>query len=102
MATEFIKRAFPKEDLVDIAFTHEGGSLEGYTVINRTLVDSSRWSLRYEQVFSYEGKLYRTDYSKGATECQEESPYEYEPELVDCVEVVAMEVTVTQYNAVTV
>lgn len=38
-----------------------------------------------------------TYYSVGATEMQEESPYEYEGEWVEVTEVVPKEVTVTKY-----
>lgn len=61
-------------------------------------VGSRRWSIDYEAVFRFTqtGKLYRFNWSAGATEMQEERPFEYEDE-VEPVEVDAVEVTVTKY-----
>ena len=50
------------------------------------IIDTSRWSVIHEIVFEDKGKFYQTSYSEGATECQDESPWEYEEE-VDCIEV---------------
>ena len=55
-------------------------------VVSNELYDSSRWSLHYNLIFSHEGKFYQTQYSRGATECQYERPFEYEGD-VTCTEV---------------
>lgn len=63
-----------------------------YSAIEETLIDNSRWSLYYEIIFEDGGKYWQTGYSCGATECQDEAPWEYETE-VECVEVVKKPVT---------
>ena len=86
---------FKKDVLQDI--------LEGYTddgeVIEDTLVGHSRWSLEYRLVFTdNEGRFYSTVYRRGATEIQEEAPWEYEGDEIDCVEVFPVEKTLVVYE----
>jgi hypothetical protein len=54
--------------------------------VHKQIIEHSRWSMHYEIVFEHEGKFYRTTYSIGATECQDERPWEYE-DPVECEEV---------------
>lgn len=61
-----------------------------YTAIKNDIVDIGRWSINHEIVFAHNGKFYRTYYSEGATEMQEERPWEYEQE-VECYEVELVE-----------
>jgi len=96
--SEVIKRPFPKEDLQALAWREHDEDV--YEVIMSEISDTSRWSVYYEMVFKFDGKFYVTYYSKGATECQDESPYEYEPEEVLCIQVEPVEVTVTEYQPV--
>ena len=63
------------------------------------IVDSSRWSIIHNIVFEHEGKFYQTGYSVGATESQDEGPWEYDDE-VECTEVELKEVMVKQWIAV--
>ena len=79
---------FAKEDLIEEV--HE-------TVYDR-IVGSGRWSIHYERVFKHDDRFWMTTYRRGATECQDESPYEYEPDEVECVEVFPVERTVTVYE----
>ena len=58
--------------------------------------DTSRWSVYHTLVFEHEGKFYQTQYSVGATEYQDESPWEFEEE-VKCYEVEEKEVVVKQW-----
>ncbi len=67
-----------------------------YNAIKNNIVDTSRWSIHHEIIFSYDGKFYRTYYSEGATEIQDESPWEYENEI-ECVEVELKEVKVKKW-----
>ncbi len=63
-------------------------------VIENNIVDTSRWSIHHEIIFKWkDGKHYRAYYSVGATEMQEEAPWEYDDE-VHCTEVELKEVTV--------
>jgi hypothetical protein len=57
-----------------------------YGALERRIIDTSRWSNIYEIIFEYEGRHYKTTYSEGATERQDESPWEYDDD-VECVEV---------------
>ena len=63
------------------------------------IVDNTRWSIVHEIVFEHEGKFYQTCYSRGATEQQEEAPWEYEDE-VECVEVEQVEKVVKVWEPV--
>lgn len=70
-----------------------------YSSIYNEQVDTSRWSEVREIVFPFEGKFYRTSYSKGLTENQDESPWEYETD-VECQEVELVEKIVKVWKAV--
>lgn len=50
------------------------------------IIDTSRWSINHEIIFEDNGKYWKTWYSVGATEEQEERPWDYEDE-VKCTEV---------------
>ncbi len=92
---------FKKDDLKELLW---GDDLEingkvAVTVLNEQIY-SSRWSSRHVLVFSYDGKFYETTYSRGLTEMQDERPFEYEPEEIECQEVVPVEVTKIEYRPV--
>ena len=59
-----------------------------------------RWSVRHEWVFAHEGKFYKSFYSVGATEYQDESPYEYDGDEIECPEVMPVEKTIIVYEVV--
>lgn len=71
---------------------------EGGRTIEDKLVGHSRWSLIYERIFEWEGRFYKTQYRTGATESQDESPYEYDPDEIECPEVFPVEKVVTVYE----
>jgi len=60
------------------------------------ITDNSRWSIYHEIVFEDKGKFYKTHYSVGATESQDERPWEYE-DNVECTEVELREVKVKKW-----
>jgi len=68
----------------------------GECVISDTITGHSRWSVQHEVIFREPGdgpnEAWMTWYSVGATEMQDESPWEYEKE-VECVRVVRRTVT---------
>jgi hypothetical protein len=68
------------------------------SAIKNTIVDTSRWSIDYECVFAYDGKFYMANYSVGATEMQDESPWEHEEE-VECTEVELVEQTIKVWKS---
>lgn len=81
---------FNKQFLIDKNET--GDYVEtGYT-------SKSRWALNYFGIFSHEGKFYRTTWQQGATEYQEQQPYEYDDAEVECPEVVPVQKTITVYE----
>jgi len=65
------------------------------TIVNR-IVDTTRWSIIHEIVFEDNGKFYMTTYSEGATEIQDERPWEYDDEI-KCIEVELKEVKVKKW-----
>jgi len=62
----------------------------GITIYDK-LISHSRWAVGHERVFEHEGKFYRTTYCVGATEYQDEQLYMYEPDEIECTEVVPFE-----------
>jgi len=91
-----VRVKLPKETLLQI-LDREHDTAE---VISDEIVDSSRWSNHYELIFKLDDKFYRTSYSVGATESQDEGPWEYEEGEIDCTLVEPREVTVIKYVAV--
>jgi hypothetical protein len=75
----------------------EGDKEVGEIVLNHQ-IDTSRWSIIYRLVIKVNGKLYAGTYRRGATEMQEERPWEYtEPNFQ---EVEAYEKTVVDYRPI--
>ncbi len=87
---------------VDQLFEHglpdeESDEVEVYEDV---LIDTTRWSNCYRIVFKWlDGKVYSAEYSRGATEMQHESPWEYQKE-VECTEVQQVEKIVKVWEAV--
>lgn len=66
------------------------------TIVNR-IINTTRWSIIHEIIFEDNGKFYMTTYSEGATECQDESPWEYDDDEIKCTEVELKEVKVKKW-----
>ena len=75
---------------------------DDYIVIEAGVVDTSRWSIIYEMIFKNKvtNKYYQSIYSVGATDNQDEGPYEYEDDMIEVDEVKPVEVTIIQYRKV--
>jgi len=86
---------FAKQVLQDLVDNEE---VEGVEVIETEMVDRSRWSIQYEMIFTHEGKFYSSHYGVGATEDQDESPYEYDDDEIECTEVWPHEKVVVSYG----
>lgn len=71
---------------------------EGGETIYDKIIGHGRWSVHHERVFKYQGRYYLTTYSVGATESQDESPYEYDKGEIECPEVFPNEEVVTVYR----
>jgi hypothetical protein len=87
---------FKKDALLEML----DGDTETLVKVSDTITGTGRWSLNHELVFKEvsTGRFFRTHYSEGATEQQDESPFEYEPDDVEVVEVFPVEKTVTFYT----
>ena len=71
-----------REQAVDLL----DGDSEEFKIIKDEIVDTSRWSNIYEIIIQRisDGKYFKDSYSVGATESQDESPWEYdEPDFTE-------------------
>lgn len=70
-----------------------------FEMVQSELVDTSRWSNIHEVVYKDldSGKFYSSIYSVGATECQDERPYENDGDEIEFTEVVLKEVIKIEY-----
>lgn len=57
-------------------------------VVRDRIIGHRRWSVDHELIFRRDGRLWRARYSVGATEYQEEGPFDNAPDPVGCIEVV--------------
>lgn len=65
--------------------------------VSNKIIGNGRWSISHEIIFKWKDeKHYRAYYRVGATESQDESPWEYENE-VECTEVEEKQVMVTKW-----
>lgn len=71
---------FPRERMLAVLWEDEG------VILSDKVTDNSRWSIHHELIFQLDGKTYQTTYSVGATESQDERPWDYDDE-VTCTEV---------------
>lgn len=71
---------------------------EDWEEVTKEIEDTSRWSIFYTGVFKHKpsDKLFEVDWSVGATEMQDESPFEYANE-VSFYQVEPKEVKVIKY-----
>lgn len=69
------------------------------SVVSDVITGQGRWSTYHEVVFIDGDALWRTSYSVGSTEVQDEEPWEYLA-AVECVEVAPVEKIVTVYEEV--
>jgi len=90
------KKEILKELLWDEEYEDEKG--DEYKTILNEINDTSRWSIHHKHIFSFKGKYYITYYSVGATEQQDESPYEYDDDMIECDEVEPYEETIIKYR----
>lgn len=92
-----MKREFAK-DLLVAAWGLPHDIDKSGEIIQDEIIETSRWSEIHSLIFKApdDGKFYEVSYSQGLTEYQDESPWEYETEVV-ATEVEPREVTVTKY-----
>ena len=87
---------FKREDLQEMLWD-EGGSLEK---IQDKIIENSRWSILHSIIFKFDNKFYKSNYSIGSTEYQNERPWEYDEDEVECEEVVPVEKKVIIYEPI--
>ncbi len=85
----------PRDELIELL----DGSSEKFKLITDTIIGHSRWSVEHELIFQYNNKFYKTHYQRGATEMQDERPWEYQDDI-ECQEVKPMEKTIVIYEEV--
>lgn len=70
-------------------------------VVFENMYDTSRWAHHIQRVYKDldTGKYWSTTFRRGATECQEERPYENDGEEIEFTEVVPKEVIKIEYVA---
>lgn len=81
---------FSKESLLE--------RLDDEDYLEDRYMSSSRWAREYRLVFKHEDKFYASYYRVGATEYQDETPWDYEPDMIECPEVQQKEKIVAYYE----
>lgn len=76
-----VTRLFPKATMVNILWEDEG------EVLSNEIVSRSRWALEHRLIFRWEGNLYQSNYSVGATESQDLTPWEHDGDEILCYQV---------------
>lgn len=91
-------KLFPKEELRNV-INHDSEDLEN---ISDEPIDTSRWEVHYDLVFRdlSDNRLYQISYSCGATEIQDTMPFEFDPDMIECVEVEKVQIVVDSYKPV--
>ena len=90
------KLQIEKEVATDLAYGDYDNTV--YEIISNKIVSKSRWSYISELIVKTlaDGKFWKSFYSQGATESQDESPYEYGEPIFE--EVFPKQVEVTIYE----
>lgn len=95
-----VSTTFPKGKLQVLTECIEGQKWDEFTVLRNRLWYTSRWSVHYELIFEHGSGIYRTSYSVGATENQDEVPFEYGPKDIEVTPVRSVWRTVLDYEDV--
>jgi hypothetical protein len=72
----------PKSTMLGILY----GESDDGKVVKDSICSHSRWSVIHNIIFEYKSHYYTAIYSVGATEYQDETPWEHD-DTVDCTEV---------------
>lgn len=96
-----MERTFTKQELKDMDLPAPVGDGEGCKVLSDKIVDTSRWSVHHALIFRIDGQsesqAWKVMYQRGATEYQEERPWENEDTITaTLVELVEKTVKVWQ------
>lgn len=88
------KLILDKQSALDILYEEN----ENAEVIVDDIEDIGRWSTYHTLIFKLDGDFYRTFYRRGATEYQDESPWEHDTE-VTCEQVYPVQEMTTVYKS---
>ena len=89
-----MKIKIPKRELMD-----EECRFITVKIIDDKMVEQRRWSIVHKIIFEYNEKFYEAYYDEGATEMQDEDPWEYE-DFVEATEVHEVEKTIKVWEAI--
>ena len=67
-------------------------------IVEDTIVGTGRWTITHRIVFLFGNQFYTRTYNVGATEYQDEGPFEFEDDWVECPEVFEVQKTITVYE----
>ena len=74
---------------------------EGVELLENELLEVSRWQQHFRMTFKLpDGDIYQVRYTKGATEQQDEQPFEYADDIVPCVQVRPRTQVITVYEPI--
>lgn len=85
-----------KKEMAAILWDEEGAK---GNILEDKITGNSRWNILHSIIFSYGDKFYSAKYSVGATEMQDNGPWEYIDE-VECTEVKQVEKLVKVWEPV--
>ncbi|MCK5613180.1 hypothetical protein KAR91_65515 [Candidatus Pacearchaeota archaeon] len=90
-----MKKEYTKSEMQDMV----GGESDDLMEIESSIIDTTRWATVHSIVFKdvRTGRYYESYFNRGATEMQDESPYEYDNDIIEVQEVVQKEVTTTKW-----
>ena len=90
---------FARDELRDVIWNDS----EILKLVRDELVGTTRWSTVHDLIFEYSGKFYQTKYRRGATEHQDEQPFERDGDsegMIECLEVEPYEKTIIEYRPI--
>lgn len=90
--------SFPKDDLIALTFGMRNGGGDGLRCVSDEITGQRRWTTMHRMVFTDGTSFYEALYEVGSTESQDDEPFQYEADPVECSEVVPVERTVTLYE----
>jgi hypothetical protein len=100
-------RTFSREFMQEVAHCRVGypviwddGKYPTAHAVMNELEGTSRWSTHHRLIFEVDGKTYESFYRQGATEQQDEAPYENDFDEIECIQVEPYERTVIAYRPV--
>ena len=89
-----VTKEFSRETLQQVVWD----DAEGFKKVSDVIEDTTRWEIVKTMVFQApDGLHYQSTYTEGATEQQEQRPYEYESDTIECTQVQEEVVEVTQW-----